>query len=154
MASKANQEISFQHSITVKTRIADFEPASSLNFVDVDRLKQGSHSLEIGTFSADCCSLRVTLQVRKGMATSLKVEECKSGRKLDKELQAAFAAAKEKLGIDDAKKPVPEPIDSFIANVAARIRGGWGGGCVWICIGSACVICCGGPLRCGYVFSA
>ena len=137
--------------LKVEIRAAEFEPYSSLPYLDVSKLAKGNHKIEVGVVKGGCCGLRAFAMVKAGMVVAVKVEPCPEGKKpLPKNERALVAAAFEKYGRRSTKW-VPVSVEEFFRKPGAmtRISIGFGENCFEVCWGDftpesprRCITCC------------
>jgi hypothetical protein len=118
------------------------EPLASLKMLDVERLRKGNHTIEVGFLHGGCCPKLVRAVIQHGMVTRLDTEPCKdSERAPSKEIVQLFEQVRRRI---KAPRPwEPMPVEDFIKQAIARPTiWGTGAGCIYICILEWCLFCC------------
>jgi hypothetical protein len=109
--------LEYPYPLKVEIRAAEFEPYSSLRYLDVSKLSKGNHKIEVGHVKGGCCGLRAFAIVKAGMVMAVKVEPCpESKRPLSKNDRALVAAAYKKIGRRPPKW-VPVSAEDFFASL-------------------------------------
>jgi hypothetical protein len=144
--------LEYPYPLKVEVRAAEFEPYSSLPYLDVSKLSKGNHKIEVGLVKGGCCGLRAFAIVKAGMVVAVEVEPCPESKKpLSKNDRALVAAAYKKIG-GRPPKWVPVSVEDFFGKpaVSKRLRISIGGGCISITWGDGTdssprhtIICCG-----------
>src|SRR4051794_40252819 len=143
--------LEYPYPLKVEIRATEFEPYSSLRYLDVSKLSKGNHKIEVGIVKGGCCGLRAFAIVKAAMVVAVKVEPCPESKKpLSKNDRALVAAAYKKIGVRPPKW-VPVSVEEFFAKPAVlkRLTIHIGGGCLEICWGDftpesprRCITCC------------
>jgi hypothetical protein len=143
--------LEYPYPLKVEVRAAEFEPYSSLPYLDVSKLSKGNHKIEVGLVKGGCCGQRAFAIVKAGMVVALEFEPCPESKKpLSKNDRALVAAAYKKIG--GRPKWVPVSVEDFFGKsaVSKRLGVSIGGGCISITWGDGTdssprhtIICCG-----------
>ena len=138
----------FSVPMKVEIRQPEFEPLASLAALDLKRLQEGNHKIEIGFIKGGCCRKLVRAVIKDGMVTGCEVEPCKGSGKAGKappELLAVFAKARKKVA--GGKKWKPIPVSQLVSSNAKMLDLIIivGGGCIYMCIWDFCFLCCSEP---------
>lgn len=144
--------LEYPYPLKVEIHAAEFEPYSSLPYLDVSKLGKGNHKIEVGIVKGGCCGLKAFAIVKAGMVVAVKVEPCPESKKpLSKKDRALVAAAYKQIG---GRRPKWEPVSvkDFFGKPAVSERLGIsiGGGCIDVVWGDGTpesprhiITCCG-----------
>jgi hypothetical protein len=153
--SSAPSMRAFDFPFRVEAKTSEFRPLDTLRHVDVDKLKKGTHRVEIGFSEAGCCRKLVRAVVKNGMVTGIEVEPCKESKQASsKQVRALAARVSKALGRNPRAKWKAVPVHQFFSSPAnvARLTISWGGWCVQGCwtVGNVmhCLYCCAWPPSC------
>jgi len=132
--------LTFKHPLTVEVYEPDFEALSSLQFLDVERLATGKHSVEIGYMTGGCCRELVHAIVEDGMVVGIKAEGCEDAieEEVPEEISELFSITVEKLELPSFQ---PVPVAEFMAK-AKEDDSAPTSQCYWICVWRWCLFCC------------
>src|SRR6476646_8345064 len=83
----------FSVPMKVEIRQPEFEALASLAALDLKRLQEGNHKIEIGFIKGGCCRKLVRAVINDGMVTGCEVEPCKGSGKAGKALVWPFLSA-------------------------------------------------------------
>ena len=144
-SKKTSVLAAFKFPMKVEVRAPEFEPLSSLSALDFARLSKGNHKIEIGFVDGGCCRKLVRAVVKNGWVTGCEVEPCKdSGKSISPEMMALFKQAQKKASAGKKWTPVPlRELTKSTAKMTNLII--VGGGCIFICFGHHCIMCCWWP---------
>jgi len=124
-----SRTVTFKHQIKVSARYADFEPLSTLQFLDLTRLARGKHQIHVGFISGSCGKRAVSARIVNGMIGSFEVESCADTSPASPELTQLFRSALAKLKPPKGAPRLPLPVADF---VEARMGIGWLFPCAWV----------------------
>jgi hypothetical protein len=148
--SKTAVLTTLEYPVKVEIRAADFEPYSSLQYIDVSKLSKGNHKLEVGLVKGGCCGLKAFAIIKAGMVVAVKFDPCLESKKpLSKNHQAMVDAAYKKIVV--RPKWVPVSVEALFGKpvVSARLGIWINASCLQICWGDftpesprVCITCC------------
>jgi hypothetical protein len=149
--SRAALLATLEYPVKVEIRAAEFKPYSSLQYLDMSKLRKGNHKIEIGFVKGGCCGLKAFAMIKAGMVAAVKFDPCQDSKKpLSKNQQALVDAAYKKISARP-QKWVPVSVEEFFGKpaVSARLSVSIGEGCMQICWGDftpesprICITCC------------
>jgi hypothetical protein len=156
MAEKASRTgllATLEYPVKVEIRAAEFEPYSSLPYLDVSKLSKGNHKIEVGFVKGGCCGLKAFAMVKAGMVVAVKFDPCPESKKpLSKSHQALVDAAYKKIGARRRKpKWVPVSVEDFFGKpaISEELIISINEGCISVCWGDLtpespriCITCC------------
>jgi hypothetical protein len=125
--------LEYPYPLKVEIRAAEFEPYSSLTYLDVSKLSKGNHKVEVGIVKGGCCGLKAFAIVKAGMVVAVEVEPCPESKPLSKKDRALVAAAYKQIGRRPSKWE-PVSVKGFFGKpaVSERFPISIGGGCISI----------------------
>lgn len=137
---------SFKYTLNVEVRTPEFEPFTSVSFLDTGRLAKGNHKIEIGFVKSGCGNKLVRALIAGGMVTDIEVEPCENTIPAPPDLLALVEEARRHLAGTETKFQ-PLPISELMTHVAQRIK--TTNRCVTICVFGTCYQCCSAPISGG-----
>jgi hypothetical protein len=132
--------LTFEHPFKVEVYEPDFEPLSSIQFLDEKKLSTGDHSIEFGYMTGGCCTKQVYAIIKNGMVVGIKAEECKDSEEfVPKEIAELFSIAVKKLDFPEYQ---PVSVETFLTTIKSGNFGIKTAQCFWICVWRWCLFCC------------
>jgi hypothetical protein len=119
-----------------------FEPLASAKVLDLAKLSQGNHRIEVGWLKGGCCPKLVYALISKGMIQNLEVEPCEEAEvAVPEEIVAVFAEARKRIKDPTDWKPIPVQDIAMIWD-GYPTRWGTGACCFYLCVWHYCLFCC------------
>src|SRR5262245_49330507 len=111
------EDLVFQHPVSVSVKRLKIEPATSLKYLDVDKLSRASKTeFEVGSVTVGNRRSAVRAVVRKGMVVALKTELCAdcTPARVTPDVRDLLKAVQSRIGDRDSVGRPPIPVVEFL----------------------------------------